>query len=433
MAAALFTGAIVGLWPALRAGRMDVNSVLQSGGRSDTAGVSRHRVRSFLVVAQVAGSLVLLIVAGLFVRSLMRAQRSYLGFDADHVLNLTLDPREVGYDDARTKNFYRDLEAKVRALPEVQSASFAFSVPMGTVQDGSSVYIEGQPPTPGQPPPVVIYNHVDASYFDTMRVPLLRGRAFRENDDDKARLVAVVNQTMALQFWPNQDPIGKRFSLKSATGPFVEVVGLAADGKFIFVGWDKKPYFFVPIAQNFSAYRTLQVRSSLPPESLIAQMQNEVLALDPNMPVSDVQTMRQSLAGGNGFFIFQVGAILAAAMGLLGLTLAVVGVYGVVSFAASQRTHEIGIRMALGADRRDILQLVLRQGLLLVIGGVLSGLLLAWGLTRSMATLLVGVSPTDALTYCTATLLLGGIGLYACYAPARRSMQLDPMEALRYE
>jgi putative ABC transport system permease protein len=407
--------------------------VLQSGGRSDTAGVSRHRVRSFLVVAQVAGSLVLLIVAGLFVRSLMRAQRSYLGFDADHVLNLTLDPREVGYDDARTKNFYRDLEAKVRALPEVQSASFAFSVPMGTVQDGSSVYIEGQPPTPGQPPPVVIYNHVDASYFDTMRVPLLRGRAFRENDDDKARLVAVVNQTMALQFWPNQDPIGKRFSLKSATGPFVEVVGLAADGKFIFVGWDKKPYFFVPIAQNFSAYRTLQVRSSLPPESLIAQMQNEVLALDPNMPVSDVQTMRQSLAGGNGFFIFQVGAILAAAMGLLGLTLAVVGVYGVVSFAASQRTHEIGIRMALGADRRDILQLVLRQGLLLVIGGVLSGLLLAWGLTRSMATLLVGVSPTDALTYCTATLLLGGIGLYACYAPARRSMQLDPMEALRYE
>jgi predicted permease len=407
--------------------------VLQSGGRSDTAGVSRHHVRSFLVVAQVAGSLVLLIVAGLFVRSLLSAQRSYLGFDAEHVLNLTLDPREVGYDDARTKNFYRDLEARVRALPEVQSASLAFSVPMGTVQDGSSVYIEGQPPTPGQPPPVVIYNHVDAPYFDTMRVPLLRGRAFRENDDDKAPLVAVVNQTMALQFWPNQDPIGKRFSLKSATGPFVEVVGLAADGKFIFVGWDKKPYFFVPIAQNFSAYRTLQVRSSLPPESLIAQMQNEVHALDPNMPVSDVQTMRQSLAGGNGFFIFQVGAILAAAMGLLGLTLAVVGVYGVVSFAASQRTHEIGIRMALGAGRRDILQLVLRQGLLLVVGGVLSGLLLAWGLTRSMATLLVGVSPTDALTYFTATLLLGGIGLYACYAPARRSMQLDPMEALRYE
>jgi len=433
MAAALFTGAIVGLWPAVRAGRTEVNSVLQSGGRSDTAGAGRHRLRSVLVVAQVAGSLVLLIVAGLFVRSLIRAQHTYMGFDADHVLNLTLDPREVGYDDARTKTFYHDLEAGVRALPGVESASLAFSVPMGAVQDGSSVYIEGQPPTAGQPPPVVIYNHVDESYFDTMRVPLLRGRVFRENDNDKAPLVAVVNQTMAQQFWPNQDPIGKRFSLKSSTGPFVEVVGLAADGKFIFIGWDKKPYFFVPVAQNFSAYRTLQVRSLLPPESMIAQMQNQVRALDANLPVSDVQTMRQSLAGGNGFFIFQVGAILAAAMGLLGLTLAVVGVYGVVSFAASQRTREIGIRMALGAGRPDILRLVLQQGLALVIVGVLSGMVLAWALTRSMATILVGVSPTDALTYGTATLLLAAIGFWACYAPARRAMRLDPMVALRYQ
>jgi predicted permease len=433
LAVALFSGAIVGLWPALRAGRADVNTVLQSGGRSDTAGVSRHRLRSVLVVAQVAGSLVLLIVAGLFVRSLMSAQHAYLGFEADHVLNLTLDPREVGYDDTRTKTFYHDLEARVRALPGVQSASLAYSVPMGPVQDGSLVYIEGQPPTPGQPPPVVIYNHVDEPYFDTMRVPLLRGRVFRENDNDKAPLVAVVNQTMAQQFWPNQDPIGKRFSLKSATGPFVEIVGLAADGKYIFIGWDKKPYFFVPLAQNFSAFRTLQVRSSLPPESMIAQMQNEVRALDPNMPVSDVQTMRQSLASGNGFFIFQIGAILAAAMGFLGLTLAVVGVYGVVSFAASQRTHEIGIRMALGAGRRDILRLVLQQGLLLVIVGVFSGAVLAWALTRSMATILVGVSPTDALTYVTATLVLAAIGFWACYAPARRAMQLDPMVALRYE
>jgi predicted permease len=321
MAAALFTGAIVGLWPALRAGRTDVNSVLQGGGRSDTAGVSRHRLRSVLVVAQVAGSLVLLIVAGLFVRSLIRAQHAYMGFDDDHVLNLTLDPREVGYDETRTKTFYHDLEARVRALPGVQSASLAFSVPMGDVQAGSSIYIEGQPPTPGQPAPVVIYNRVDEPYFDTMRVPLLRGRVFRENDNDKAPLVAIVNQTMAQQFWPNQDPLGKRFSLKSGTGPFVEVVGLAADGKYIFIGWDKKPYFFVPFAQNYDPYRTLQVRSSLPPESMIAQMQNEVRALDPNMPVSDVQTMRQSLAGGNGFFVFQIGAILAAAMGLLGLTL----------------------------------------------------------------------------------------------------------------
>jgi predicted permease len=433
LTAALLTGALVGVWPALRAGRADVGSVLQAGGRSDTAGVSRHRVRSVLVVAQVGGSLVLLIVAGLFLRSLSRAQTAYLGFDADHVLNLTLDPKEVGYDEARTKNFYRDLETKVRALPGVQSVSLAFSIPMGTVNDGTPVYAEGHPLAPDQSAPVIIYNRVDAPYFDTMRVPLLRGRAFREDDDEKAPLVAIVNKTMANQLWPNEDPIGKRFSFKGETGPFTEVVGLAGDGKYIFIGWDKQPYFYVPEAQHTTSYRTLQIRTSVPPETLITQVQNVVRELAPNLPVSDVQTMKQALSGGNGFFIFRVGAILAAAMGLLGLTLAVVGVYGVVSFAASQRTHEIGIRMALGADRRNILMLVLRQGLALVMGGVVSGVVVAWALTRSMATLLMGVSPTDALTFVTATLLLGGIGLWACYAPARRAMRLDPIEALRYE
>jgi predicted permease len=433
MAAALFTGALMGVWPALRAGRADVNALLHGAGRSDTAGVSRHRVRSALVVAQVGGSLVLLIVAGLFVRSLMSAQHAYLGFDPDRVLNVVMDPKEMGYDEVRTKNFYHDLEAKVRTMPGVQSASLAFSVPMGTVNDGSSIYIEGHTLAPGQQPPVVVYNRVDAPYFDTLRVPLLRGRAFRENDDEKAPLVAVVNQAMANQFWPNEDPIGKRFSLKSATGPFVEIVGLTGNGKYVFIGWDKEPYFYVPLAQNFTSYRSLQLRTSVPPESLVAQVQAEVRALDPTMPITDVRTMRDSLSGANGFFIFKVGAILAASLGLLGLTLAVVGVYGVVSFAASQRTHEIGIRMSLGANRMDILRLVLRQGLLLVMGGVASGVLIAWALTRSMATLLVGVSPTDAVTFVTATLLLGGIGLWACYAPARRAMRLDPMVALRYE
>jgi predicted permease len=433
LAAALLTGTLVGVWPALRAGRADVNGLLHGAGRSDTAGVSRHRVRSALVVVQVGGSLVLLIVAGLFVRSLARAQHAYLGFDPDHLLNVTLDPKEMGYDEVRTKNFYRDLEARVRALPGVQTVSSAFSVPMGNVSDGSSIYIEAHPLTPGQQPPIVVYNKVDAPYFDTMRIPLLRGRAFRENDDEKAPLVAIVNQEMAHEFWPNEDAIGKRFSLKSATGPFVEIVGVTGNGKYVFIGWDKERYFYVPLAQDFNSYRTLQVRSSVPPETLSTQVQSEVRALDPNMPIAEAGTMRESLSGANGFFIFKVGAVLAAAMGILGLILAVVGVYGVVSFAASQRTHEIGIRMALGASRRDILMLVLRQGLILVIGGVLAGALLAGALTRSMATLLVGVSPTDALTFSTAIILLGGIGLWACYAPARRAMRLDPMVALRYE
>jgi len=433
LAAALLTGTLVGVWPALRAGRTEVNSVLHGAGRSDTAGVGHHRVRSVLVVTQVAGSLVLLIAGGLFLRSLIRAERASLGFDPDHVLNVTLNPNEVGYDATRTQSFYRDLETRVRALPGVQTASLAFCVPMGNVNDASQVYVEGRTLAPGQQPPMVVYNRVDAPYFDTMRVPLLRGRAFREDDNEKAPLVAIVDESMARQFWPNEDPIGKRFSLESATGPFVQIVGVAGDGKYVFIGWDREPYFFVPLAQRYMPYRTLQIRSSVPPETLTTLVQREIRALDPNMPISDVQTMRQSLSGGNGFFIFRIGAILAAAMGMLGLTLAAVGVYGVVSFAASQRTHEIGIRMALGADRRDILRLVLRQGLSLVVGGALFGVLLAWALTRSMAAVLVGVSPTDLLTFVTATLLLTGIGLWACYSPARRAMRLDPMVALRYE
>ncbi|HXT86141.1 MAG TPA: ABC transporter permease [Verrucomicrobiae bacterium] len=433
LAVALAAGTLMGLWPALRAARADVNSVLHGAGRSDTAGVGRHRIRSVLVVAQVGGSLVLLIVAGLFVRSLSSAQRMYLGFDPDNVLNVTLDPNEEGYDQTRTIDFYRELEARVRALPGVKNASLASSVPMGVENASGQIYIEGRTLPPNQQPPLIFYNMVDANYFDTMLVPLLRGRAFRQNDDDKAPRVAIVNQTMAREFWPNENPIAKRFRLNGAGSPFIQVVGVAADGKYIFIGFSHQPFFYVPLEQNYASYRTLQIRTSVPPESLSSRVQAEVHALGPTIPISDVRTMRNSLSGANGFFLFRVGAVLAGALGILGLTLSVVGVYGVVSYASSQRTHEIGIRMALGAHRGNILVLVLRQGLTLVIAGVLLGLVLAFALTRSMSAILIGVSPTDALTFASAALLLTAIGFWACYAPARRAMRLNPMAALRHE
>lgn len=433
LAAVAVTGMVMGLWPALRASRADVNAVLHGEGRSDSAGSSRHRLRSVLVVAQVGGSLVLLIVAGLFVRSLIGAQRSYLGFDPDHVLNVTLDPNEAGYDTVRTNNFYKELEQRAGALPGVEKASLAFTVPMGVGADDSQVYVQGRVLPPGQQAPLIFCNRVDAGYFDTMRVPLMRGRAFTQNDDEKAPRVAIINQTMAREFWPNEDAIGKRFSMTAATGPFIEVVGVAADGKYIFIGWGHQAFFYVPLAQDYISYRTLQLRTSVPPDSLIPQVENVIHEIDPGVPISDARSMKESLAGANGYFVFRVGAVLAAALGILGLILAVVGVYGVVSYAASQRTHEIGIRMALGANRWNILVLVLRQGLLLVMTGAVVGLGLAWALTRSIATLLIGVSPTDALTFVSTTLLLGAIGFWACYAPARRAMRLDPMRALRHE
>ncbi|HLJ27383.1 MAG TPA: ABC transporter permease [Candidatus Angelobacter sp.] len=433
LAAALATGIFVGVWPAVRASRTTVSEALQEGGRSDSGGAGRHRVRSILVVAQVAGALMLLVVAARFVRSLEQAQHMYLGFDADHVLNVMLDPREVGYDETRTRNFYQELEHRVRAVPGVQSVSLAFSVPMGNYNDGSQVYVEGRQLAQGEQPPLVFLNRVDQDYFQTTGIQLLHGRSFTDSDNSTAPLVAIINQAMANHFWPNDTSLGKRFSMKSATGPFVTVVGVAQDSKLFGYYSQPMPYFYLPFEQNYSPLRILQVRSSVSPESLIGPLQRQIEALDASMPISDLQTMREAMAGGNGFLVFRLAATLTAAMGLLGLVLATVGVYGVVSFAVSQRTREIGVRMALGASRRSILTTVLGQGVRLVIAGVVIGLLAAFALTRLMVNLLSGVSATDPLTFVPVTVAMILIALAACYAPARRALRIDPMVALRYE
>jgi predicted permease len=375
----------------------------------------------------------LLIVAGLFARSLRKAQQMYLGFDPDHLLNVTVYPREIGYDEARTKEFFRELKDRVRVLPGVKSLSLASTVPMSGSTSVDNIYVEGHPAPGGQQPPVIFSNSVDQDYFETMRVPLLRGRAFRETDDEKAPQVAVINQTMAAQFWPNEDPIGKRFSVKGANGPFLEVVGIAADGKYIFIAESTQPYFYRPLAQNFQSFRTLQIRTTVSPESLMAPVEQEIGRLAPDLPIFNAETMEQELNGGNGFMVFREGAQRAAQMGFLGLLLAVVGVFGVVSYAAAQRTHEIGIRMALGAGRRDILGLVLGQGVRLVAIGVGLGVAAAWALTRAMGKLLIGISATDPLTYAGAIGALAAVALLACYIPARRASRVEPLVALRYE
>jgi predicted permease len=383
--------------------------------------------------AQVAGSLMLLIVAGLFVRSLQAVEHMDLGFDANQLLNVRLDPSINNYNQTQTTEFYRTLEAKIRALPGVQSASLATAVPISYGRSKDSVYIAGRPVPPGQQAPGIFFNAVDSPYFETLRIRLLLGRAFSDADSETAPRVAIINQTMAKQFWPAENPIGKRFSVTSDAGPFVEVVGVARDGKYTTPAEDPQPYFYLPLAQNFTAERTLQIRSSMPPETLVPEVQQQILALDANAPIEQIQTMKESLGGALGFFLFRLGASLAAAMGLLGLLLAVVGVYGVVSYAATQRTQELGIRMALGASPRQILALLLKQGAQLVAAGLLFGLAGAWALTRAMSHMLVGVSPSDPVTYLSVAALLSFVTLLACWLPARRAMRVDPMVALRYE
>jgi len=414
ISAALVTGVIVGVFPALRVARRDVSSVLHDGARGSSGGRRRQLMRGSLVVAQVAGSLVLLVVAGLFIRSLGKAQTIYLGFDSSHVLDFSLDVQQIGYQEVQGRAFYRELQSRLRTLPGVVSVAQAFTVPLGVVSSFDSVYTEGHSVEPGQQPPSVEYNTITPDYFDTLRIPVHRGRAFTEADDENAPKVSVINETMAKNLWPDQNPLGERFSAKSAAGPFVEVVGVVQDGKYRGVVETSAPHFYIPFSQSYLPLRTFHVRTSVPPESISMQVQSQIRALAPNLAISELQTMDQALQGVNGFLFFRLGAQMTATMGLLGLVLAVVGVYSVASYAAVQRTQEIGIRMAIGATPGDILKMVLRQGVGIVGIGLLVGLAAAFAGTRVLADLFYGVKPSDPITYAAVATLLLAVALLAC-------------------
>jgi predicted permease len=430
---AALCGILVGLAPAWRASRMNLSSALREGGRSSGAGASHNRMRNALVVFQVAGTLVVLITAGLFVRSLQSVEKMDLGFRAEGLLNLVMDPKQLGYDEERGAAFYRALKERVQALPGVESASLAFAVPMGYYNQSGRVWIEGQAGVPESEVPAISYNMADEDYFLTMQMPLRRGRAIGKQDQKDSPRVAVINETMARQLWPGQDPIGHHFSYEKSDAPPVEVVGVAKDGKYNWVLEDQQAYFYVPLAQSYSSLRVLHVRSSMAPLGLAPTIEREIHNLEPNLPVFDVGTMQQSLGGANGFFLVRMGAMFAAILGGLGLLLAVVGVYGVVSYAVSLRTHEFGIRIALGAQGKDIWRMVLRQGLALVGIGLAIGLALSLGLTRVLKSLLFQVSTLDPVTFLLVSVLLAGVSLVACYLPARRATKVDPLVALRYE
>jgi predicted permease len=435
LGAGVLTGTAIGLWPAWRASRADARAALHDGGRGHSDSHDRQRLRRLLVVGQIAGSLALLIVAGLFVRSLVAAQELDLGFDASHLVTVRLDPRQVAYDEARTNEFYQDLIRRVSAWPEVASVSQAFNVPMTYLLGGGAFYIEGQPlPVHGQPPATFL-NHVGHGYFDTMQIPIVRGRAFAEDDERErstTRRIAIVNETMAARFWPGQDPIGKRFRVYGPNEPVLEIVGVARDSKYVLVFESPRPFIYLPIERD-NSMRTLHVRAKGDPARLMPRLEREIAFVAPDLPIADLRTMSQSLAGIFGYLIFRVGAIQAGGMGVIGLTLAMVGVYGVVSFGASLRTREIGIRVALGAEPQDVLRLILGQGVRLVAIGLATGLGAAAVMSRALARFLPLVRSTDWVTFGATTAGLGALALWACYVPARRATKVPPMTALRHE
>jgi predicted permease len=432
--AVLLTTVVVGVIPALPLAKTDVNSVLREGGRGASDGRQRNFMRHTLVVAQLAGSLLLLVVAGLFVRSLGEAEKLYLGFDPNHVINVAVDIHQIGYGEARGKEFYRSAEERLRSLPGVLSVAQAFSIPMGLISSADDVIPDGHPLEPGQIPPKVLDNTVTPGYFETLRIPLKRGRTFTDADNENAQPVAVINETMARKFWPNEEALGRRFKSKDNRHNWaeVEVIGVVQDGKYKGIVEDPMPYFYKPLAQDYSSLRNFQVRTSLPPENLELQVASTIRELAPGLPVA-MKTMEQDLQGLNGYLFFRLGAQLSCTLGLLGLILAVVGVYSVVSYAAAQRTHEIGIRLALGAESRDVLKMVLSSSLVMIVFGIAIGLVISYVGARAIASFLVGVSPSDPITFAGVLVLLLGVALLACLIPAYRATRVDPLVALRYE
>ena len=429
---AILTGLIVGVVPALRVARRDLSAILRGGGRGLVG--SQQRLRTTLVVAQVAGSLMLLIIAGLFMRSLGAAQQTSLGFNPSNVINLSMDPKEMGYTAAQSREFYKTLIDHVRGLPGVLSVSTTAAVPMGYVFKNDTLAIDGYQSPSGQPAPNLLFNVISPDYFETMRIPMARGRIFTDADDEKAQYVAIVNETMAKRFWPDQDPLGRRFTMGREPKHTVQVVGIAKDSRFLGVTYPIDAHFYVPYLQHYEAnpLETVQVRTTEASELIIPEVERVIARLAPDLPVFDAQTMTEALNTLAGLLIFKIGAVLAAAFGILGLVLAVVGIYGVISYATSQRINEIGIRMALGADSQDVLRMILGEGIIIVGAGLTIGLVGALSAARVVRNF-VAVSATDPLTYLIVSATLTLVSLLACYSPARRATKVDPMTALRYE
>jgi macrolide transport system ATP-binding/permease protein len=433
---ALVAGAGFGLVPALQASKPELVPVLKDETSAFGYRHSLFSLRNLLVISQVAMSLVVLVGAGLFLRSLRNAQSINPGFDAPRVLSLSLATGAQGYDENKSGLFYEQLLARVQALPGVQAASIARSAPLSYLYAPSlaaPTIVEGNEPRPGENPPVIGNNAVGLNFFQTLGIPLVRGRDFTAEMRAGTPGVAIINETMAHAFFASADPIGKHLRVMRRGGQAVssEIIGVVRDSKYLSLGEDPTPFVYFPYQQNYSPAMTLLVRSSGDPKSLTTAVRHEVQTLDPNLPPFNVITLSENID--ISLFPARFGALLLGGFGVLALVLATVGIYGVMSYSVSKRTHEIGIRMALGAQANSVLRLVVGQGMVLALIGVVVGLAASFALTRVVKSLLYGVSATDLLTFTAIAVLLLGVALLACLVPGRRATKVDPLVALRYE
>ena len=427
---ALITGIVAGLMPALQAHRTDLADTLKVGGRSGGGSTGHHRFRNALVVAQVAVSLLLLACAGFFIRSFQNSANVDMGFRVDHTLMMSVDLGLQGYSEEHGQQFYKQISDRVKSLSGVRDASFAAYIPMGYESDIVNVYPDGQPVDNKSRAETSFNNQVQPDYFRAVGVHVIKGREFTEADSATAPKVAIVNETFANKIWPGQDPTGRIFRTEK-DGPAIQVVGLTRTGKYTFLYETPQLFVYFPVAQRYVAAATLMVYSQDDPLRLVGPVRDQIQQLDGSLPVFDVNTMEAHVEYGKPLLPARLGAMLVGAFGMLGLVLATVGVYGVVSYSVSQRTHEIGIRSALGAQRRNVLGMVLKQGMTMALIGTAIGIVLAFLLFRGLHSVLYGVASTDLVTLAAVSSLLLAIAFVASYIPALRATQVDPVVALR--
>ncbi|HLL75967.1 MAG TPA: ABC transporter permease [Pyrinomonadaceae bacterium] len=430
----LLTGVVFGLMPALEAARFDPNDALKESGRGSTGGPRGKRLRSAFVVAQVALALVLLVGAGLMIKSFSRLQSVDPGFDPENLLTMRVDLPATKYkEDAAIVAFYRQAAERLAALPGVRSATAINYLPFYSgLGARTSFTIEGrEAPRPGEEPSTDV-RVTDENYFRTLNIPVLRGRTFTAQEAAEKRPVIVVTEALARKYFPGEDPLGRRIAVEMEENPpMLEIIGVVGDARYDKLDAELYPMVYHTLPQLTYNAMTFVLRTDGGPLALSAAARREVQQIDRDLPLADVRTLQSWI--GESVSRTRFGTLLLTVFAGVALLLAAVGIYGVMSYTVAQRQHEIGIRMAMGAQRRDVIWLVVGHGLLLTAAGVALGALGAFGLTRLMEGLLYGVSATDPLTFGGVALVLSAAALLACYLPARRATKVDPMTALRYE
>lgn len=429
---------IFGLAPALHSTKPDIQTELKEGGRTATVGASQNRLRGILAIAEISLALILLVGAGLMMKSLYNLMNVNPGFRPDRVLTMEMDLRTQQYaKDPAVLNFWQQVLDRVRALPGVESAAVGTVVPLTDNHNRADITIEGMPVLKPGSYPHPDYHDVSSDYLRTLGIPLLRGRTFTDADNENAALVGMINQKLAREYFPNEDPIGKRFMsghldpMGKNPPKWITIVGEVGDTKLYGLANPARLEVYLPYRQEANNDMNLLVKSSVDPAALMKSIRAAIASIDKDQPIFAISTMNQLVS--DSVSTRRITLVLLGLFSALALILAAIGIYGVISYSVAQRTHEIGIRIALGAQRSDVLRMVLKQGIKIALVGVAIGFAVSIGLTRLMASLLFSASADDPATFAGAAILLALVALFACYIPARRALRVDPMIALRYE